>query len=186
MIFQFDGESDPDFDVIAGVSNHLGRDYLASDAWAGSPFEWIVSAPPATKGSAGEAMVSDWARSRGFSVSPRSGWECDRIINGHRIEVKMSTLWRSGIVKFQQIRDQDYDFCFCLGLMPFGVRAWLLPKEVLLEHVIGVMGQHTGARGKDTAWLGFSAHAPYEWMAPYGDRLADVAQRLAGSGPGVY
>ena len=51
MIFQFDGESDPDFDVIAGVSNHLGRDYLASDAWAGSPFEWIVSAPPATKGS---------------------------------------------------------------------------------------------------------------------------------------
>ena len=52
--------------------------------------------------------------------------------------------------------------------------AWLIPKSVLLEHVIGKMGQHTGAAGADTAWLSFNVGEEYEWMKPHGGSLAEV------------
>ena len=98
----------------------------------------------------------------------------------------MSTLWESGVYKFQQIRDQEYDFCLCIGLSPFESSAWLLPKEVLMEFVIGHMGQHTGVRGSDTAWLSFPAHAPLDWMEPYGDTLFAVYELLRSAGQGPY
>jgi hypothetical protein len=100
--------------------------------------------------------------------------EADRIVNGHRIEVKFSTLWTSGVYKFQQIRDQKYDHLLCLGLSPSAAHCWVLPKDVLLQYVIGHMGQHTGAAGTDTAWLSFQANRPYDWMRPYGGSLEEA------------
>jgi len=88
--------------------------------------------------------------------------------------------------KFQQIREQDYSYCLCLGISPFDAQAWLLPKAVLREFVIGHMGQHTGATGADTAWLGFKATAPYDWMAPYGSRLSDVRALIEANGRGPH
>lgn len=102
----------------------------------------------------------------------------DRVINGHRIEIKLSTMWAGGTYRFQQIRDQDYDHIFCLGISPFEAHAWLLPKSVLLEHVIGYMGQHTGASGRDTAWLGFPVDRPYPWMQAFGGTLDSAWQVL--------
>lgn len=52
----------------------------------------------------------------------------------------------------------------------------MLPKEALLEHVIGHMGQHTGAGGADTAWIGFQVGEEYEWMQPYGGSLSKARQ----------
>ncbi|MFE7844583.1 hypothetical protein ACFUTX_05225 [Microbacterium sp. NPDC057407] len=142
--------------------------------------------PSRTKGAVGELLVQEWAVAKGLDVRRSPSSNADRIINGHRVEIKMSTLWSNGGFKFQQIRDQDYDLCLCLALSPYEVNAWLLPKEVLLEYVIGHMGQHTGASGSDTAWLGFPANSPYSWMRPYGDRLGDVEQLLRGEGIGNY
>ena len=72
-------------------------------------------------------------------------------MNGQRIEIRMSSLWKSGGFKLQQIRDQDYGFCLCLGISPFDAQAWSLPKSVLRQYVIGHMGQHSGAAVTDTA-----------------------------------
>lgn len=158
----------------------------ANDPWAGSPFEWILKVPSRSKGAVAEALVAEWAETRGFSVKRSPHSDADRIINGHRVEIKLSTLWETGKFKFQQIRNQDYDYCLCIAISPFDVHAWLLPKPVLLTHVIGFMGQHNGAAGKDTDWIGFNRGAPYDWMKPYGDRLGDVAELLKSNGRGNY
>lgn len=171
---------DPEVQALAAIAGTIAPDYarLPDDPWNGSPFQWILGLPSRSRGAVGEALVAGWCAAKGFDVVRSPDSQADRVIAGRRVEVKFSTLWKSGGFKFQQIRDQDYDFCFCLGVSPFDAQAWLLPKAVLHEYVIGHMGQHTGAGGQDTAWLGFQANAPYPWMAPYGGRLADVRNLL--------
>jgi hypothetical protein len=102
------------------------------------------------------------------------------------VEIKFSTLWKTGVYKFQQIRDQNYDYCFCLGVSPFEAHAWLIPKAVLREHVIGKMGQHTGVAAADTAWLSFTVGEAYEWMKPHGGSLSDVKAILTKLGMGNH
>lgn len=178
--------TDPEVQTLAQLASLMAPDYRKNDAWAGSPFEWILQVPSRTKGAIGEKLVAGWAATKDFDVKKPSNAQADRIINGHRIEIKLSTLWASGGFKFQQIRDQDYDYCLCLGLAPFDAEAWFLPKHILQEKVIGHMGQHTGSAGMDTAWLGFPSGKPYEWMEPYGGRLATVADLIERAGKGSW
>lgn len=179
---------DPEVQILAALATALEPDYArpVDDPWIGSPFEWILHTPSRTKGAIGEALVAGWCAAKGFDVVRARSSDADRIINGQRVEIKMSTLWASGGYKFQQLRDQNYDFAFCLGVSPFDAHAWLIPKAVLLDYVIGHMGQHTGAGGTDTAWLGFPATQPFPWMEPYGGRLGDVARLLEENGRGTW
>lgn len=179
---------DPDVQILAGLSTALQPDYAppATDPWEGSPFRWILGMPSRRKGAIGEALVAGWCAAKGFDVIRARNSDADRIIHGHRVEIKMSTLWTNGGYRFQQIREQDYDYCLCLGISPFDAHAWLLPKDILREYVIGHMGQHTGAAGGDTAWLGFRVDKPYAWMEPYGPRLGQVARLIALNGEGSY
>lgn len=177
---------DPDVHTLAQLAKTLAEDYQKNDRWAGSPFEWILSQPSRTRGAIGERLVAGWAATKGYDVTRPPNTQSDKVIHGHRIEIKFSTLWKNGIYKFQQIRDQQYDFCFCLGLSPFDAEAWLLPKSILQKHVIGHMGQHTGASGTDTAWLSIHSGEPYEWMKPYGGRLQDVASIMSKMEMGAY
>lgn len=180
--------TDDDVKVLASHAGLLAPNYAraADDPWVGSPFEWLLKVPSRSKGAIGEALVAGWAATKGFDVTRSINSDADRVIHGHRVEIKMSTLWKSGGFKFQQIRDQEYDFCFCIGISPYDAQAWLLPKSLLLDRVIGHMGQHTGSAGQDTAWLGFPSDRPFAWMEPYGGRLADVAQLLISQGKGPY
>lgn len=179
---------DPDVQILAALATSLAPDYAppANDPWQDSPFGWILRVPSRTKGAVGEALVAGWAAAKGFDVTKSPNSDADRVINGQRVEIKLSSLWKSGIFKFQQIRNQQYDYCLCIGISPFDTHAWLLPKAVLLEHVIGHMGQHTGATGSDTSWLSVKPDKPYEWMEPYGARLSDVADLLKSNGRGSY
>jgi hypothetical protein len=180
--------TDPDVQLMQALAGSLAQDYEApeDDPWAHSQFRWILSQPSRTKGAIGEALVAGWCAAKGFNVLRSPDSEADRIIEGYRIEIKFSTLWKSGGFKFQQIRDQNYDYCFCLGVSPFDVQAWLLPKRALREHVIGHMGQHTGASGADTAWLGFLADSPFDWMNDFGGRLSAVADLIRSNGTGPH
>jgi hypothetical protein len=173
---------DPDVQVLAGLATTLHADYLSpgDDPWAGSPFAWILSRPSRQKGAIFEQLVAGWCAAKGVDVTRSRKLDADRVIHGYRVEIKGSTLWASRGFKFQQIRDQEYDYLFCLGLAPFTACAWFIPKHVLFEHVIGHMGQHTGATGTDTAWLGFQTGAPYEWMSPFGGTLGAVWSYLGG------
>lgn len=92
------------------------------------------------------------------------------------MEVKYSSLWTDNQqYRFQQIRDQDYDYCFCLGVSPFDVHAWFIPKDELMVDRPPAPGpQHGGQAGRDTKWLAFPADDPPTWLATYGGTLADV------------
>jgi len=98
-----------------------------------------------------------------------------RLIKGIRVEIKFSTLWSDNkIYKFQQIRDQDYRYCFCLGVSPFAVHAWFIPKTELMKPRAGLTHQHGGTKGTDTLWLSFSPDQPPSWLTPFGGTLTQV------------
>ncbi len=172
--------TDPHVQTLAAIAATLSENYVVGedDPWQESPFKWILALPSRAKGAVGESLVAGWAAATGFDVLRSPDSQADRVIHGYRVEIKFSTLWRNGGFKFQQIRDQHYDFCLCLGISPFDAQAWLLPKSVLLERVIGVMGQHTGSGGRDTAWLSVTAARPDPWLAAHGGRLRDVHELL--------
>ena len=148
-------------------------------AWKGSPFEWILSIPSRSKGAYGEKLVQELFRLNGFDVKrPKSGSDHDRVINGHRIEIKMSTLWaKNGQYTFQQIRDQEYDYLLCLGLSPNEAHCWLIPKSEIHRGRDGVSSQHGGKAGRDTLWLNFPANKPPAWLTSFGGSL-DLAIKL--------
>lgn len=171
------GIEDPEVLLLASIAGALQGDYspAGADPWLGSPFEWIKKTPSSRRrGKIGEQLVAGWSAAKGLDVVASPDTEADRIIHGYRVEVKFSTIWESGIYKFQQVRDQDYDFAFCLGVAPYDAHAWLLPKSVLMQHVIGHLGQHTGASATDTAWFGFAPSQPLPWLKGFGGSLAGV------------
>ena len=109
--------SDPEVLALAAIAAALEPDYATpmDDPWSGSPFKWIKAQPSRTVGAIGESLVAGWSAAKGFDVVRSSNSQADRVIQGHRIEIKFSTLWKNGGYKFQQIRNQEYDYLFCLG-----------------------------------------------------------------------
>ena len=174
---------DAETDTLAGLASEMLEAEPANLAWdlewELSPFNWIRTEPSAsTRGRLGAALVSRWCAAEGFPATPAPTAHADRVVKGHRVEIKLSTLWEQGVYAFQQFRDQDFDVAFCLGLSPLVAHGWLIPKPVLLEHVIGHEGQHTGKSAADTFWLKFDPTQPPEWLAAYGGGLAVVRTLL--------
>ena len=163
----------PDFNLLATAANYIRSDVEADyAAWVGSPFEWVLSLPPGSKGKLGKRLVYQWCALKGFSVDRCLDSEADMQVNGHRVEIKFSTLWKAGIYKFQQIRDQNYEYSVCLGVSPFEAHCWVVSKSILRQYVIGHMGQHTGSGGQETAWFPVHPHNPPSWLLPCGGTLA--------------
>ena len=173
--------TDPEVQELAAHAQLIRSDYESDEAdpWRDSPFGWIKTQASRRVGKIGEQLVAAWCTANGFDVVKSPDSEADRIIEGYRFEIKFSTLWKSGVYKFQQIRDQDYDFLFALGISPYAAHAWVLPKSILHQEVIGRMGQHTGADATDTAWLSVMVGDEHEWMEPYGGSLAAVREVLS-------
>ena len=178
---------DPDVQFLASLSLSLEPDYVGEvekRLWSGSPFYWIKSRPSRQIGTIGEALVAGWAASKGFDVTRPTSSEHDRRIEGLKVEIKFSTLWTdSRIFKFQQLRDQDYDYCFMLGASPFDAQAWFVPKQELsFNRPPALVPQHGGTAGRDTRWLSFPATTPPDWLNQFGGRLSDVARLIQAVG----
>ena len=67
--------------------------------------------PTGSKGSLGKRLVKQWCALKELAVDRSPDSDADMLINGHRVEIKFSTLWEAGIYKFQKIRDQNYEYC---------------------------------------------------------------------------
>ena len=155
------------------ISKQLSLEYQQrSKEWKKSPFNWILQQPSRTKGTIGERLVKEWCQQEKFSVTKPSNTEFDLLINKRRVEVKCSTLWAAGGYTFQQIRDQDYEFIFLLGISPHAVHAWIFPKKKIPFDEI--KNQHAGKQGKDTWWIHVDPNCPPEWMKEQSGQLVDV------------
>lgn len=153
----------------------------AREAWIGSPFEKLVQLSSKAKGALGEDVVEGLMNNFGFQVDKPESSEHDRIINGHKVEIKMSTLWEEGKLQFSQIRDQDYEFIIFLGIEPHNTSLWILPKAVAVELSTP---QHGGATANETRWYGFQADEVPAVLSQYGgdpNRARDVALKYFGA-----
>jgi len=169
--------TDPEVKLLATIAETLKTDYVENpdtDPWRDSPFAWIKTRPSRQVGKIGEQLIAGWCAAKGLDVCRTGDSEADRVIEGHRMEIKFSTLWKTGGFKFQQIRDQDYEYAICLGLSPYTAQCWVISKTLLREHVIGHTPQHTGSGGTDTFWLCFPASEPPLWLAECGGTLAQA------------
>ena len=172
---------DSDVREIVSIAENLRSEYKSYNSdWTESPFAWIKGLPSRTRGKIGEQLIEHWCTEQNFNVRPSPDSEADRIINGLRVEIKSSTLWTSGIYKFQQLRDQAYDVVICLGLSPYDVHCWILSKKVIMEQWRsgGIGSQHGGHQGTDTAWLEVKPNAPQAWLTPQDGRPADAIKIL--------
>jgi hypothetical protein len=157
------------------IKPDLEKHYLI---WRGSPFEWVLKLPAGSRGKLGKQLVFQWCALKGLAVDKSPDSEADMLINGHRVEVKFSTLWTARFYRFQQVRDQNYEYAVCLGISPFEAHCWVVSKNILLKYVIGHMGQHTGARGRETAWIKVNPILPPAWLAGLGGNLSQAFQVL--------
>lgn len=172
---------DSDVREIVSIAENLRNEYKNYNSdWMGSPFAWIKDLPSRTRGKVGEQLIELWCIEQNFNVRSSPDSEADRIINGLRVEIKSSTLWKNGIYKFQQLRDQAYDIVICLGLSPYNVHCWILSKKVVLEQWIsgGISSQHGGSQGTDTAWLEVNPNLPQTWLTPREGRPTDAIKIL--------
>lgn len=161
-----------EFGLFVGAAGVVKPEfYRANTAWNGSPLKWILTLPSGSKGALGKRLVSQWCALKGLSVGRSPDSEADITVEGRRVEVKFSTLWKDGTYTFQQIRNQNYEYCICLGISPFEAHCWVVSKKILMQHVIGHMGQHTGSHAQETAWFGFKPKSPPAWIAPCGGSL---------------
>ena len=177
---------DADVQLLADIAATLEDDYVdetEEDPWAGSPFQWILKRCSAQRGKIGKQLVAGWCAAKGLAVDRCADRGVDRVIGGRRIAIKFSRLWKTrkssrlcktGIYKFQQLRDQNYEFAICLGISPFDAKCWVISKDLLRGHVIGHTPQHMGRRGRDTFWLSFPASDPPEWLGACGGTLAQA------------
>jgi hypothetical protein len=98
--------------------------------------------------------------------------------------VKTFFMWGAGNIKFQNIRDNKFDFVLCQGIYPSASFGWLIPKEEIwvdgeLQERPGLTLQHGGSGGGDDAWIGVNPRDVHDWMKPYGgttNALIKVAQ----------
>ncbi|MDC3307570.1 hypothetical protein OAV47_01935 [bacterium] len=175
--------TDPEVRILAGISASLEGDYTETEnIWEGSPFAWIKTRPSRQVGAIGEKLVAGWLAARGFNVTRSPDSDADRLIEDKRMEIKFSTLWKNGGYKFQQLRDQNYDFALCIGASPFSAHCWVLPKAEILHQwreTGNLASQHGGRTGSDTAWLSVTPEDAPEWLAPFGGTLRHALQLIS-------
>ena len=172
---------DHEMRLLVQCSEDLQKDYTDKETiWEESPFKWIQMESSGTKGAIGKRLISSYLSRKGFNVSDSPGHESDRVIADKRAAIKTSYLWGGGEYKFQQIRDQDYDFVLCLGISPFDVHCWIIPKQVIIDKWDSgeIPSQHLGDEGKDTAWLTVNPRTPPEWIREWGGSLTEAVAKI--------
>lgn len=127
-------------------------------------------------------MVRDWAVANGYRTGMASDSDHDLTIEGKRVEVKFSTLWDCGLYRFQQLRDQGYDFTVCLGVSPNSAHCWVIPKSDLMRmwrQTGEIRGQHGGGDASAVGWFSVKPLDPPPWTKQYGGSIDEATVSLA-------
>ncbi len=165
-----------EYQEIVQISNLIYEEYTGENfMWENSPFKWIKHRPSRSIGAIGEKIIASWLAMHNFNVTRSPDSNADRIVEGKRVEIKFSTLWKSGDYKFQQLRDQNYDFVIMLGISPNDAHCWVVPKQEIIrlwKVEKKICSQHGGASGSDTAWVNLTPDNTFKPLAEYGNSLS--------------
>jgi site-specific DNA-methyltransferase (adenine-specific) len=168
-----------DFVMLAATASSLQKDEnkeKQSEVWKNSPFEWLLQQPARRKASLARQMITSWCASKGLSTDKSKESSETLVINGSRIAMKFSTLWVTGVYKFQQIRQGGYDYVLCLGISPFDAHCWVFERKHALKHATL---QHKGAKGGEY-WIAIDPLHPEDWTQGCGGVLDQALQILRG------
>jgi site-specific DNA-methyltransferase (adenine-specific) len=158
-----------DFLMLAATASYLQEDLEEmTDLWKDSPFEWVLQLPARKKGKLGRQLISPWLTSKGISVEPTKDASETLIIKGYRVATKFSTMWTKGFYRFQQIRNEGYDYVICLGISPFEAHCWIFGREYAIKNATQ---QHKGAK---EYWMHIDPKKPQPWTQGYGGSLNDA------------
>ena len=132
-----------DFEMLAAIASNL-QDELQnkSELWKNSPFEWLLQFSARQKSSFGRQLIAAWCESQGLVTSKPKESSESLIINSHKMSIKFSTLWTNGIYKFQQIRQEGYDYVLCFGISPNEAHCWVFKRDFIIKNAVR---QHKGA-----------------------------------------
>lgn len=165
------------FDTLSGISKELLVTYPENTSWNDSPFNWVKTLPAGSKGTLGKYMALRFLKSLGLNSELD---ESGRInAGGKTVLTKMSMLWATGDLRFQNIRDTPNSFLLCLGLCPQEAYGWLIPNHELWSNGFvmmkeGLAPQHTGA----DSWICVKPALTPEWMSKHGGDMNSFAQVL--------
>ncbi|MCX7929650.1 MAG: hypothetical protein N2663_02880 [Chlorobi bacterium] len=156
------------YDTLVKIAQELEQEYKehSSHEWETSPFAWLKAGLPSrTIGKIGEEFVKRLCEHCGIQVKSASDTDADLVIGKCRVEVKFSTLWESGSYKFQQIRNQNYDYLIALGISPNAAHCWVVSKDTILTKA---KSQHLGEKGSETFWVEINPtdSSKCEWLTP--------------------
>ena len=162
------------------IINSFRLDYCPNTPYTPNrPLEWVKECgmAPARLGAFGKIVVRQFLTDNGFSVDDYSGRDVDFTVDGRRVASKLSTLWERDVYRFQQIRDDNYEFLFCLGISPGIANIWVARKSEIvwgdLQH------QHRGEIGVDTWWITFTPpSSPHTWMHPQNGDPSAICEHL--------
>ncbi len=167
------------FTTLVQITNGLMAKYPASTAWNTSKFNWIRGLPPASKGAIGRDIGAGLLQSYGFTPS---SYRYELRVNGQAVLVRVAMKWEGNVVKFQNIRDTNFQHVLCIALYPAGAYAWLIPKKEIWQNGTvrlgqkGITPQHKGA----DAWISIDPNDVPSWLAQYGgtiDQMVSVANK---------
>ncbi|MHB8193418.1 MAG: DNA-methyltransferase [Bellilinea sp.] len=133
----------PEFEMLASLAMYIRNDIeVLNELWDASPFSWVTQLPAAKKGKLGRTLIASWCAAKGLIVDYPKDKKASLIINGCRVATKFSTLWSEGEYKFQQIRNDGYDYLICLGISPLEAHCWVFKLEDIIDKI---KPQHKGA-----------------------------------------
>jgi hypothetical protein len=86
--------------------------------------------------------------------------------------------WQGNSVKFQNIRDTQFEHVLCVALYPKDSYAWLIPKAEIWQNGkvrtdrTGIKPQHKGA----DAWITVDPKNVHTWLKPYGGTIQEMVK----------
>jgi hypothetical protein len=154
-----------EFRFLASTSANLQEDLEEkSDQWKNSPFEWITLLPARTKGKISRELLTKWLEWKDIDLEKLKDSSETIKIRNHEFALKFSTLWKTGIYKFQQIKYDGPNYIICFGLSPFKYHCWIIDKESAIQYG---NPQHKGADNSEY-WLSINPENIPNWINKFG------------------
>tara|TARA_R100001463_G_scaffold94550_1_gene149080 strand:+ start:339 stop:866 length:528 start_codon:yes stop_codon:yes gene_type:complete len=150
------------------------------DIYRDSPFYGLKCLSSKSKGAKAEKLFKEYMKSLGHHVTNSLNTDHDCIVNGHKIEIKSSFLWKGTTnFRFQQIRpSQDYDFIVFLSFYPDNCAIHVCDKEtarrnleVQDENGFWIHNQHGGKRTNSGTFFIDCEPGQVPWMIRLGNQL---------------